>query len=94
MASAHSIPPATTQVNATSDKAPPLILVDDLIRAIALDENQVPLLYFAKSERGVTDFEGFTGKDLDRFVDHAAKFYMDKGLKPVSHVYRILLKLS
>lgn len=86
MASAQSTSPASASVNGTSDKATPLILVDDLIRAVALDEKQAPLLYFAKSERGVTDFEGFTGKDLDRFVDHAAKFYMSRGLKPVSHV--------
>ena len=60
-----------------------MILVDDLICARAVDEEQVPLLSFPKGERGVTDFEHFTGKDLDRFVDHAAKYYVGKGLEAV-----------
>lgn len=75
--------PAMAQSNATSHKIPPLMLVDDLFRARALDEDQVPLLYFAKDQRGVTDFEHFTGKDLDRYIDRAAKYYIMKGLQPV-----------
>lgn len=70
-----------------------MILVDDLLRARARDEDQVPLLYFAEGERNVTDFEHFTGKDLDRFVDHAAKFYISKGLKPVRRIPQIDVKL-
>ena len=82
----HSVAPPTAEINTISGAAPPMILVDDLIRWRALDEDQVPLLYFAKGERSATDFEQFNGKDLDRFVDHAAKFYINKGLKPVRRI--------
>lgn len=61
-----------------------MLILDDLMRARALDDEQVPLLSFPKSERGVTDYEHFCGKDLDRFIDFAAKYYITKGLEPVS----------
>ena len=59
-------------------------ILDDLLQLRAADRDQIPLLAFPKSGRGVTDYEHFTGKDLDSFVDHAAKHYMRCGLKPVS----------
>ena len=58
-------------------------ILDDLLQLRAADKDQIPLLAFPKSERGVTDYEQFTGKDLDRFVDQTAKHYMRCGLKPV-----------
>lgn len=61
-----------------------LIISDDLLRLRAADKIQVPLLCFPKSEQGTIDYEKFTGKDIDRFVDQAAKYYMRCGLHPVS----------
>ena len=61
-----------------------MLILDDLIRARALDEEQVPLLSFPKSERGVTDYEHFDGKDLDRFIDCTSRYYITLGLEPVS----------
>ena len=61
-----------------------MIILDDLIRARALDQDQGPLLSFPKRESDMIDYEHFSGKDLNRFVDHAAKYYIDKGLEPVS----------
>lgn len=60
-----------------------IILSDDLIRLRAADKIQVPLLCFPKSERGTVDYEEFTGRDIDRFVDQAAKYYMRCRLHPV-----------
>lgn len=59
-----------------------LIISDDLLRLRAADKIQVPLLCFPKSEQGTIDYEKFTGKDIDRFVDQAAKYYMRCGLHP------------
>ncbi len=61
-----------------------IILSDDLLRLRAADKTQVPLLAFPKSERDVVDYEEFNGRDIDRFVDQAAKYYMQCGLQPVS----------
>ncbi|KAL8774731.1 MAG: hypothetical protein Q9209_000670 [Squamulea sp. 1 TL-2023] len=57
------------------------VLLDDLFRARARDMVQKPLVAFPKSEQGVSDFEYFTGHDLDRFVEHAAKHYIKLGLQ-------------
>lgn len=60
------------------------IIIDDLFKARANDRIQKPLLAFPRSERGVSDFELFSGQDLDRFVEHAAKYYLQAGLRTVS----------
>lgn len=60
-----------------------IILSDDLIRLRAADKEQVPLLCFPRSEKGIVDYEELTGRDIDRFVDQAAKYYMRCGLRPV-----------
>jgi acyl-coenzyme A synthetase/AMP-(fatty) acid ligase len=59
------------------------LIADDLLQARAADRAQIPLLCFPRTERGVVDFEEFTGKDIDRFVDHAAKYYKECGVQPV-----------
>lgn len=66
-----------------AEKDEKLLILDDLIRARAQDKVQTPLLYFPETERGVTDYEPFTGRDLDRMIDQAAKYYMRCGLEPV-----------
>lgn len=60
-----------------------ILLSDDLLRLRAADKTQIPLLCFPKSERGTVDYEDFTGRDIDRFVDQAAKYYLRCGLQPV-----------
>lgn len=64
-----------------------ILILDDLIRQRAADSDQTPLLAFPKSETGITDYEKFTGQDLDRFIDQAAKYYVRCGLDPVGRVY-------
>lgn len=57
--------------------------VDELIRQRAQDSDQRPLVVFSASEHGLMDFEQFTGLDLDRFTDAAAKVLISRGLQPV-----------
>lgn len=70
------------------------IIVDDLLQARASDKIQTPLLCFPRSERGIIDYEGFTGSDIDRFVDHAAKYYLMRGLQPVGFASSKPLEIS
>ncbi|KAK4691546.1 hypothetical protein P7C71_g5477, partial [Lecanoromycetidae sp. Uapishka_2] len=58
------------------------LICEDLLQARAADKDQIPLLCFPKTERGTIDYEHYTGKDIDRYVDHAAKYYMRCGLQP------------
>ncbi|KAL8958002.1 MAG: hypothetical protein Q9193_004858, partial [Seirophora villosa] len=57
------------------------VLIDDLFKARARDKIQTPLIAFPKSKRGISDFEFFTGQDLDRFIEHAARYYSQAGLR-------------
>jgi len=59
------------------------LICEDLLRARAADKDQIPLICFPKTERGTVDYEEYTGRDIDCFVDHAAKYYMRCGLQPV-----------
>ena len=79
-------PRATTgdaSIENTLREGEDFLIADDLLRARAADKIQTPLLCFPRTERGVIDYEGFAGSDIDRFVDHAAKYYLRHGLQPV-----------
>ncbi|KAL8707032.1 MAG: hypothetical protein Q9225_007868, partial [Loekoesia sp. 1 TL-2023] len=72
------------ETNELDDDLGEFVLIDDLFKARAKDKSQTPLIAFPKSERGVSDFEFFTGSDLDRFVEHAARYYIQAELSVVS----------
>ena len=57
------------------------LMIDDLIRERAKDEHQVPILGYPRYEDRPTDYELFTGKDLDRMVDEACRVLMKAGLE-------------
>ena len=59
-----------------------LKVLNDIIRHRANDETQEPILGYPR-ENTVADYERFTGKELDLFVDAAVKKYLAAGLKPV-----------
>ncbi|KAM3076421.1 hypothetical protein ACMFMG_007240 [Clarireedia jacksonii] len=73
-----------TQLANTSSLGEFLIL-DDLITIRASDEEQVPILAYPRPGKGIADFECFTGRDLDRFIDHSLKEYLKCGLAPVDN---------
>ena len=60
-----------------------LRVLDDIIRYRAADEPPAPILGYPKSEDTVNEYENFTGKELDQFVDGAARYFLELGLKPV-----------
>lgn len=62
-----------------------LKVLDDIIRHRAADDVQVPILGYPRFEDSVDDYELFTGKQLDRFIDLAIEKLVSSGLKPVSH---------
>ncbi|KAI0526483.1 putative NRPS-like enzyme [Xylaria bambusicola] len=57
------------------------LMIDDLIRERAKDEHQVPILGYPRYKDKPTDYELFTGKDLDRMVDEACRVLMKAGLE-------------
>ena len=60
-----------------------LRVLDDIIRYRAADDPPAPILGYPKSEETVNEYETFTGKELDQFVDGAVKYFLESGLKPV-----------
>ncbi|KAL8649833.1 MAG: hypothetical protein Q9226_005412 [Calogaya cf. arnoldii] len=62
-----------------------LTLIDDIFKARVKDKDQKPLIAFPKSERSVSDFEYFTARDLDRFIEHAARYYLGQKFKLNEH---------
>ena len=60
-----------------------LRVLDDIIRHRAADDPPAPILGYPISEDTVNEYEKFTGKELDQFVDGAVKYFLESGLKPV-----------
>lgn len=60
-----------------------LKVLDDIVRHRAADDPPVPILGYPQSEDTVNEYENFTGKELDQFVDGAVKYFLESGLKPV-----------
>ncbi|KAK3300370.1 putative NRPS-like enzyme [Chaetomium fimeti] len=58
-----------------------LKVLDDIIRHRANDELQAPILGYPKYSDRIDEYEGFTGKQLDCFVDGAVKKYISLGLE-------------
>ncbi|KAI0866887.1 acetyl-CoA synthetase-like protein [Xylaria cubensis] len=56
-------------------------MIDDLIRVRANDEVQVPILGYPKYKDRASDYELFTGKELDRMVDETCHILMKAGLE-------------
>ncbi|KAL8965587.1 MAG: hypothetical protein Q9197_006448, partial [Variospora fuerteventurae] len=78
----HASPlPNRCRSDSQDDDLGEFVLIDDLFKARAHDEIQIPLVAFPQSKRGINDFELFTGQDLDRFVEHAARYYIQAGLR-------------
>ena len=48
---------------------------------------QVPIIAYPKSKLGITDYEFFTGKQLDRLVDGAAKALINSGLRSLVRLF-------
>jgi hypothetical protein len=64
-------------------KVKTIFTFDEVIRERAGDEDQVPLIGYPKSKLGITDYELFNGKELNRLVDGASKALLKLGVKPL-----------
>ncbi|KAK9422451.1 hypothetical protein SUNI508_04807 [Seiridium unicorne] len=59
-----------------------LKVLDDIIQHRAKDNPPASILGYPSSDDSPDKYEKFTGKDLDVFIDAAAKYYLEAGLKP------------
>ena len=62
------------------------MILDDVIRARALEEDQRPFV-FSKGPERFGNVQGFWGINPDRFIDRAANTHIREGLEPVSQFY-------
>ena len=60
-----------------------LRVLDDIVHYRAADDPPAAIFGYPKSEDSVNEYENFTGKELDQFVDGAVKYFLESGLKPV-----------
>lgn len=63
-----------------------LKVLDDIICHRAADDPPVPILGYPRFENSIDDYELFTGKQLDQFIDAAVKFFISAGFSPVVHL--------
>lgn len=56
------------------------ISVDAFIRQLGADKKCIPLLAYPSVDQGRTGCEIFTGQDIDRFTDGAARRFINLGL--------------
>lgn len=75
--------PFTVQRGQTWRSEDQLLVLDDLLRIQSNDEDPLPLLAYPRG-RSAADFEYFSARQLDGFVDRAAKYYCTQGFQPVS----------
>ena len=54
--------------------------IDDLLRSYVAEPVNTPLVGYPV--HGVSDFEEYTARDLDRFADAAVARYMNAGIEP------------
>ncbi|KAI1154384.1 hypothetical protein F4825DRAFT_472375 [Nemania diffusa] len=71
-----------------------LSVIDDIIRHRAADNPPTPILAYPRTARGVDDYEKFTGKQLNRFVDSGVKYFLSQGLKSNTHEVAAILASS
>ncbi|KAL9625656.1 MAG: hypothetical protein Q9160_000370 [Pyrenula sp. 1 TL-2023] len=57
--------------------------LDELIRRRSEESIQIPLLAYPESKQGLTDYEFFSGKDINRLIDGAVKRLIKEGFTPV-----------
>lgn len=67
-------------------------VLDDVIRNRALDDPPTPILGYPKLENSVDEYEVFTGKDLDGFINEAVEYFIQSEMKPVSNSLRLQMR--
>ena len=57
-------------------------VVDDLLRERAGEEQQRPLLAYPRTHNGLTDYDIFTGRQLDNFTNAAVQALLEREFSP------------
>lgn len=68
--------------------------IDDFIRQLAAHQDQVPLLAYPVIGQGLSTYEQFTGQDIDRFTDAAARAFVRSGFDPAVGITRMACSRS
>ncbi|KAF2836216.1 acetyl-CoA synthetase-like protein [Patellaria atrata CBS 101060] len=71
-----------------------LKVLDDIVRHRSTDNPPTPILGYPRFENSVDDYERFTGKQLDEFIDATVKVYLASGLEPDTRATVALLAPS
>ncbi|KAJ6014375.1 NRPS-like enzyme [Penicillium herquei] len=72
-----------------ADGSHPPYIIDDVLQNLVRDAPDELLVGYPKSTHGVTDYEYYTPRDLDRFANGAVKEYKEAGVAE-NHVIAIL----
>lgn len=65
-----------------------LKVLDDIIKHRAADDPPTPILAYPRTDSSISDFEYFTGKQLDGLIDGTVKQLIRLGLEPVRWLMR------
>ena len=81
MVAEESVPMKATVFNDFSRHAPleKFHTIDGLLKSHAAESDQKPLMCYPKS--GVSDFEEYTAKAIDEFVNSAVQYYIENGIQ-------------
>lgn len=66
--------------------------LDELIRRRGQENVQTPILAYPRSKQGLTDYEYFSSRDINRLIDGAVKALIKKGIEPVVGVFSVALE--
>lgn len=71
----------------SAPQIPPLYTIDDLLRARASEPEEYPVVAYPASTTGVTDYEEYTARDLDRFTNAGIARLRSLGLEAPVHKF-------
>ncbi|KAJ5729723.1 NRPS-like enzyme [Penicillium malachiteum] len=69
-----------------ADGSHPPYIIDDVLQNLVRDAPDELLVGYPKTAHGVTDYEYYTPRDLDRFANGAVKEYKEAGVEELSNL--------
>lgn len=78
------VAPVEVAAKSSDESLGEFYLLDDVFKLRGADKVQIPLVAFPRSEGAVISFDYFTGHDMDRFIDMAARHYAEANIQAVS----------
>lgn len=89
---ATNTPAENSPQNGMATRPPPstYLTIDGLLRSHASEEDDIPMVGYPV--KGVSDYEVYTAKTIDRYVDAACWWHQEHGLQPA--VSSLILRFS